>query len=225
MGISFSTDQTCQFIVGNSTLLAQFECRTEDNVSASAPNDDAFGRHVRFFLDGRQISDIELPLQRAVAENRVIPPMELEVQLPNGRRWFTEASGAPIHDPGGNVVVGVAVTLDITEQKQAEQERERLLSDIQQEKDKLSALIGSITDEVWFVDSQENFTLINPSGRNKFMLNKDEGAKAKKFYSKLEIYHPNGTRRQIEEAPALRALRGEIVRGMNKLFAHLLMGN
>jgi PAS domain S-box-containing protein len=85
VGISFSIDQTCQFIAGNSTLLAQFESNTEDNVSASAPNDDVLGRQIRFFLDGRQISDKELPLQRAVAENRVIPPMELEVQLPSGR--------------------------------------------------------------------------------------------------------------------------------------------
>ncbi len=80
MGISFSNDPTCQFITGNSALLAQFDSSTEDNISTSAPNDDALGRQVRFFLNGRQISDIELPLQRAVAENRMIPPMELEVQ-------------------------------------------------------------------------------------------------------------------------------------------------
>jgi PAS domain-containing protein len=69
----------------------------------------------------------------------------------------------------------------------------QLLSTIQQERDKLSALIGSITDEVWFVDSQENFTLINPAGRSKFTINKDEEIEAKKFYSNLEVYHPDGT--------------------------------
>ncbi len=63
VGISFSNDPSCQFISGNSALLAQFEGSTEDNISASAPNDDALGRQVRFFLDGKQISDIELPLQ------------------------------------------------------------------------------------------------------------------------------------------------------------------
>ena len=52
--------------------LAQFENSIEDNLSASAPNDDALGQQVRFFLDDRQVSDMELPLQRAVAENRVI---------------------------------------------------------------------------------------------------------------------------------------------------------
>ncbi len=120
VGISFSNDPTCQFIAGTSVLLAQFDGSKEDNISASAPNYDALGRQVRFFLDGRQISDIELPLQRAVAENRVIPPMALEVQLLSGRRWFTEASGAPIHDLEGNIIGGVAITVDVTERKRAE---------------------------------------------------------------------------------------------------------
>ena len=120
-------------------------------------------------------------------------------------------------DAAGNILQWFGTNTDVTDSKRAEQELKRLLGDIQQEKDKLSVLIGSITDEVWFVDSQENFTLINPSGRNKFMLNKDEEVKAKKFYSNLEVYHPNGTRRPIEEAPALRALRGEIVKGYEQI--------
>ena len=120
VGISFSNDPTCQIVTGNPALLTQFEGGTEDNISAFAPNDEALGLQVRFLLDGRQIGDSELPMQRAVAENRVIPPMELEVQLPSGRRWFAEISGAPIHDMEGNVVGGVAITVDITQRKKAE---------------------------------------------------------------------------------------------------------
>jgi len=95
VGVSFSDDPTCQRITGNPAVLAQFEARPEDNLSASAPNGSASGRQVRYFLDGREISDAELPLQRAVAENQVIPPIELEIELPSGRRWFAEASGSP----------------------------------------------------------------------------------------------------------------------------------
>jgi len=121
VGVSFSDDPTCRNITGNPAVLAQFEAGPEDNLSASAPDADAPGRQVRFFLDGRQISDAELPLQRAVAENREIPPMELEVRLPSGRRWFAATSGAPVHDAEGNVVGGIAVTVDITERKRAEE--------------------------------------------------------------------------------------------------------
>ena len=120
VGISFSNDATCQSISGNPAVLAQFEVATVDNLSASAPDAAAPGRQVRFFRDGREITDAELPLQRAVRENAVIPPMELEVRLPGGRLWFTEASGAPVHDEQGHVIGGLAVTVDITERKRAE---------------------------------------------------------------------------------------------------------
>ena len=117
VGVNFSDDVTCQQIWGNPAAQAQFEVGPGDNISASAPDGRAAGRQAMFFVEGRQLSDSELPVQRAVAENRLIPPFELEVRLPNGRTWFAEASGAPIHDWEGNVIGGVAVTVDITERK------------------------------------------------------------------------------------------------------------
>ncbi len=121
VGVVFSDDPTCERITGNPAALAQFEASSEGNLSASAPEPSAPGRQLRFFSEGRQISDAELPLQRAVRENRLIAPMELHVELPSGRDWFAEASGAPIHDKEGDVTGGVAVTLDITERKRAEE--------------------------------------------------------------------------------------------------------
>lgn len=123
VGVSFSDDPSCKRIVGNPAALQQFEMVTTDNLSASAPDAAAPGRQVRFFKNGQPISDAELPLQRAVAENAVIPPMELEVVLPSGRRWIAEASGAPIRSEEGAVVGGVAVTLDVTPRRRAEQAR------------------------------------------------------------------------------------------------------
>lgn len=120
VGISFSDDASCQQVTGNSTLLTQFEATPQDNISASAPDVAVLGRQVRFFRDGRLLSDQELPLQRAVAENMTIPSMELEVELPSGRRWYCEAAGAPLRDPDGKVTGGVAVTIDVTPRKQAE---------------------------------------------------------------------------------------------------------
>jgi PAS domain S-box-containing protein len=121
VGVSFSDDPTCRKVTGNPAVLAQFESGPEGNLSASAPDESAPGRQVRFFRDGLPITDADLPLQRAVAENREIPPMELEVHLPSGRRWFAAASGAPIRDQDGKVRGGVAVTVDITQRKQAEE--------------------------------------------------------------------------------------------------------
>ncbi|MBJ6725773.1 GAF domain-containing protein [Geomesophilobacter sediminis] len=152
VGVSFSDDETCRNITGNPTVLRQFEVSPTDNLSASAPEGTAPGRQVKFFLDGREISDAELPLQRAVAEGRDIPPLELRVELPSGRRWFASASGAPLHDQNGRVIGGVAVTMDITERKIAETTLQELNRELElrvhertaelREKDRLMLLQG-----------------------------------------------------------------------------------
>lgn len=121
VGVSFSQDTTCQQISGNPAVLAQFEVMSGANLSASAADPEVSGRKVRYFYNGRELTDSELPLQRAVAENREIPPIELEIHLPSGRRWIAQSTGAPIRDRDGQVVAGVAVTVDITARKQAEQ--------------------------------------------------------------------------------------------------------
>jgi PAS domain S-box-containing protein len=121
VGVSFSDDPTCRRITGNQALLAQFEITSEDNISASALDATTAGRRVRYFHDGRELTDADLPLQRAVAGNREIPPTELEILLPSGRRWIAAASGAPLRDPSGQVTGGVAVTIDTTGRKQAEE--------------------------------------------------------------------------------------------------------
>ena len=138
VGVSFSDDPTCRRITGNPAVLAQFEVTPQDNLSASSPDAVAAGRQVRFFLSGRQITDAELPLQRAVAENRVVSPMELEVQLPSGRRWFADASGAPVRDAQGQVIGGIAVTVDVTDRKRAEEK----LAELDRRKDQFLAMLS-----------------------------------------------------------------------------------
>jgi PAS domain S-box-containing protein len=126
VGISYSNDASCHSITGNPAVLAQFGVEQEDNLSASAVDRHAPGRQVLFFRNGERITDADLPLQRAVAEKRIIEPMEIEVELPDGRRWFAEGSGAPIRDQDGEVIGGVAVTVDITNRKLAEEQLREL---------------------------------------------------------------------------------------------------
>jgi signal transduction histidine kinase/ActR/RegA family two-component response regulator len=84
------------------------------------------------------VSDWDLPLQRAVTTNEPVPPMELEVLLPNGRRWYADASGAPVRDGDGNVIAGLAVTVDITDRKRVE----TALKDAERRKDEFLATLA-----------------------------------------------------------------------------------
>lgn len=121
VGVAFSADPGCHAIEGNPALNALFGARPNDNLSASAPDPDATGRRVRYFAGGRELSDSELPLQRAVAEQAPVPTQELEIHSPDGRRWLAEVSAAPIRDELGQVTGGLAVVNDITERKQAQE--------------------------------------------------------------------------------------------------------
>ncbi len=98
---------------------------------------------------------------------------------------------------------------DVTNEKRAEVE-------VQNEKDKLSALINSIPDEVWFADKEKKFTLANPSAQREFGLSSSE-IDVEKMASNLEVYRSDGSVRPVDEAPTLRALKGEIVKNNEEI--------
>ncbi len=138
VGISYSDDPSCERITGNPALLSQFEIAPGENVSASAPDPAAPGRQVRYFRDGREIADYELPLQRAIAERLEIPSKEFEVLLPSGRRWFMDASAAPVLGDQGEIIGGVAVTVDTTERRRTE----KALREADRRKDEFLAMLA-----------------------------------------------------------------------------------
>jgi PAS domain S-box-containing protein len=110
----------------------------------------------------------------------------------------------------------VAIFDDISERKKAEEKTQRLMRAVKEEKDRLAALINSINDEVWFADSQKRFTLANPSALREFGIEASE-IDVEKFAASLEIYRPDGSPRPAEEAPPLRALRGEVVTNQEEI--------
>ncbi len=148
VGVGFSNDPTNQQATGNPALLEQFEITPADNISASAPDPTVAGRQVRYFCQGCEVAGADLPLQRAVAEGHSVPPRELEILLPSGRRWFAMVSGAPLRDQAGRITGGVSVIMDITDRKRAEEERERLLAQARQDAETKSALLREVNHRV-----------------------------------------------------------------------------
>jgi PAS domain S-box-containing protein len=100
---------------------------------------------------------------------------------------------------------------------EAEEEIQRLLHSVQQEKDRLAALINSIPDEIWFADSNGKFTLVNPAGSREFALADADETDIRDLARNLEVYRRDGSPRPLEEAPPLRALRGEVVRNEEEI--------
>jgi PAS domain S-box-containing protein len=101
--------------------------------------------------------------------------------------------------------------------KRAEEEVQKLNEIVKLEKDRLSALLNSITDEIWFADTDGKFTLVNSTGRREFALNATEFIDVEDLATSNEVLRSDGTPRPIEEAPPLRALRGETVSSQEEL--------
>ncbi len=89
---------------------------------------------------------------------------------------------------------------------------------VKEERDRLSSLINSISDEVWFADEQGKFTLANPSALREFGFESVvNGVDVADMTSTLEVFQPDGSTRPAEEAPPLRALKGELVRNQEEM--------
>jgi PAS domain S-box-containing protein len=136
----------------------------------------------------------------------------------NGKRVYLELIIVPTMNDAGEVTGVEIATVDITERKIADDETRRLLAAVQQERDRLSALVNSIQDEVWFADSDKKFTLVNTSALKEFGFTSTEsGINVEKLAMSLEVYRPDGSPRPVEEAPPLRALRGEVIQNQEEI--------
>ena len=101
--------------------------------------------------------------------------------------------------------------------QQAEEQNRKLLAALEEEKDRLSAVVASISDEVWFADVHKRFTLANPSALREFNLAGGDEIGVENLAASLEVYRPDGSPRPIEDAPPLRALHGESIRNEEEI--------
>jgi PAS domain S-box-containing protein len=153
---------------------------------------------------------------RGVLRTGTAATCELRLTRKDGTSFYALVQSAPVRDAEGNPTSVRSAIGDITERKQAE-ETQRLLADVQEEKERLSALINSMQDEVWFADTQKRFTLANPSALREFSLDAINGIDVEKFAESLEVYRPDGSPRPVDETPPLRALQGEVVRNQEEM--------
>ncbi|MBI2756027.1 MAG: RsbRD N-terminal domain-containing protein [Chloroflexi bacterium] len=83
-----------------------------------------------FRRDGRRYLPEEWPLARAVRTGEVVTGEEINYLRDNGTRGTVSVNAAPVRDPSGTVVGGVAIFTDVTERKTLEQEKEAFLTAI-----------------------------------------------------------------------------------------------
>jgi PAS domain S-box-containing protein len=141
---------------------------------------------------------------------------EKEYRRKDGSTFPVELRTFLLRD-GGRPAAMWAIVRDVTERRQTEIATRYLHEQVQAEKDLLAALLESIGDEVWFCDTDGRFTLANRAGLDQFRMDAAAGASVEEMARSLEVLRPDGTPRPVEEAPPLRALRGEVVAKQEEL--------
>lgn len=143
----------------------------------------------------------------------------------DGGRHMVAWSNSALVDNQGEVQYVIATGLDITERRRAEEERRRLVRDLALERDRLQAILNSVADEVWACDAEGNVRLLNPEVIPGLGFQRpEEGYEPLPLLlSRMEILNPDGTPRPPEDAPLLRSLKGETVRG-EEIARHLQTG-
>src|SRR4051812_16660569 len=137
-----------------------------------------------------------------VLEDRTPYRYEQEV----GERNFLSC----LYPIGANTVV--ATGSDITLRIGALREVERRFRAESAEREWLTAVLNSMTDEVYFADTQGRYTYANPAALREFGRETLSGARVTDVIGKLEVLRPDGSPRPVNEAPPLRALHGEVIR-------------
>ncbi len=164
------------------------------------PRDELLGRTVREIMPHRAAELV--PLYACVlSQSR---PQQLEE---HGGDAHLLISLFPI---GRDSIVTSGV--DISARIRAEAEIKRLLDVNRAEREWLSAVLNSLTEEVYFADPQKRYTYANPAALREFGHETVEGVDIEKIVSQLEVFRPDGTPRPLSEAPPVRALAGEVVR-------------
>ena len=103
------------------------------------------------------------------------------------------------------------LTLDITERKHTENERNQLILEVMSKEEDLSALIENIVDEVWFCDVKGNIILANAAARRfEKEIELENLNSIDKLISHVKVFNADGSERSKGDSPLIRALNGEI---------------
>jgi len=103
-------------------------------------------------------------------------------------------------------------TVDITERKRKERERDELFEALRESRAKLQAALESMSDAVFISDTEGNFIDFNEAfaSFHRFPSKTERGKEALAEYPEfLEVCLPDGTAAPLEQWAVPRALRGE----------------
>jgi len=118
VGVTVAHDPLCQVMTANQALSDLLGAQPEENISKSTSS--AGGARYELFQGGHALRAEELPLQRAIATGRPVPPAEWEIRRKDGSNAQILGSASPLFDADGQVRGAVGAFFDVTSRKKLE---------------------------------------------------------------------------------------------------------
>jgi two-component system cell cycle sensor histidine kinase/response regulator CckA len=107
--------------------------------------------------------------QRVECEGRIIG-LEGTWTRKDGSRLIVRESARSVCDAEGNILYYEGTAEDMTAWVQGERERERLLTEVQEQAQQIQRIIDTVPDGVLVIDAQNKVLLINPAGQEDLQL-------------------------------------------------------
>jgi len=145
------------------------------------------------------------------AQQKPFSSLENTSRHKDGHLVVLETSGVPIFDVYGTFCGYRGVDRNITARKQAEEERERLLIEIEHRVAELNTVIESTADGIFVCDSHGLIVTVNQAGLRLVGAETKEEAQLllADCVSRLRVQRLDGTPMPVDEDTLARALRGE----------------
>ena len=119
------------------------------------------GRHLFDFMDARSMEAATRNLQRR--RQGIKEQHDFEFVRKDGSRLVATLETAPMFDHEGNYAGASAGVMDVTHRRQAEEEREALLAQLENEQARLQAIIRSAPGGIIVVDQDARVVMTNPA--------------------------------------------------------------
>jgi PAS domain S-box-containing protein len=147
IGIGIATDPDCKNIRVNPAFARQLGIPSTENASLSAPNQEK-PTSFNVYLDGRELSPEELPMQYAAAHGVEVLDLEVDVVRDDGKVVTLLEYAAPLFDEAGKTRGSVAAFLDISDRKRAEAEVRQLNATLEQRVEERTAQLQDANKEL-----------------------------------------------------------------------------